>query len=69
MLHVILDEAILSSGTRVKVICFDFFRLLHHLLVVLMNEDSTDRLVAGEICDKLVHVNRLALSCQGIVMS
>ena len=51
MLQVVLDEAILSFGTRVKVLCFDFFRLLHHLLVVLVDEDSGDRLVAGEVCN------------------
>ena len=52
-----------------KVICFDLLRLLHHLFVVLVNEDSADRLVASEVCDNLVHVDRLTHSRQGIVMS
>ena len=51
VLHGILDEAILSSGTRVKVLCFDLFRFLLHLLVPLVDENSADRIVACEVCD------------------
>ena len=64
VLHIILDEAILSSSTRVKVLCLDLFRLLHHLRVILVDEDSADRIVAGEVCDELVHANRLSFGCQ-----
>ena len=68
MHHAILDEAILSSSTRVKVLCLDLFFLLLHTRVLIVDEDSADRLVAGEVCDELVHAHRLSFCCQVEVM-
>ena len=52
-----------------KVRCFYFLHLIVHIIIILVNEDSCDEWVAGDVSDKLWVIWELAFSGNGIVVS
>ena len=69
VLHVILQEPILSSHTWMEVPCLNFHRLkIIHINRRVMDENSGDVQGAGEISDELIEIDRFSLCRNQIVM-